>query len=136
MIALPPLRRRTRISLTPMIDVVFLLLIFFMLAARLGPAAVLPLATGSGAPMPTDLPPRLVELRAEGVFLNGVPQARLEDLAQPDAVQPLFAALDTLGGRAAPLALRPAADVSLEALAQLLDRLSQGGAAHVILVSP
>jgi biopolymer transport protein ExbB len=42
-------RIRRRISLTPMIDVVFLLLVFFMLAARFGQDQALPLAIGTGA---------------------------------------------------------------------------------------
>ena len=57
---LGPRRRPRRMSLTPMIDVVFLLLIFFMLASRFGMDAVLPIAGGSegagsdwqGAPAP------------------------------------------------------------------------------------
>lgn len=65
-------RRRRRPSLTPMIDVVFLLLVFFMLAARFGvdQAVPLPLA-GSGNDYRG--PPRLVEILPEGVMLNGAP---------------------------------------------------------------
>lgn len=43
-----PVRRSRKISLTPMIDVVFLLLIFFMLLNTVGGAQVLRFATPSG----------------------------------------------------------------------------------------
>ena len=54
-----PPRHSRRPSLTPMIDVVFLLLVFFMLAARFGHDLSLPMATGGGGDA-YDGPPRLV----------------------------------------------------------------------------
>ncbi|MGH1457832.1 MAG: ExbD/TolR family protein [Paracoccaceae bacterium] len=67
----PLRRRRRRPSLTPMIDVVFLLLVFFMLASRFGmdTALPMPLATGGGDYAG---PPRLIEILPHGVQLNGV----------------------------------------------------------------
>jgi biopolymer transport protein ExbD len=64
-------RPRRKPSLTPMIDVVFLLLVFFMLASRFGIDAIipLPLVSGGGA---YDGPPRLVEVLPEGLRLNGI----------------------------------------------------------------
>ena len=41
-------RPRRKPSLTPMIDVVFLLLVFFMLASRFGQDNILPLVAGTG----------------------------------------------------------------------------------------
>lgn len=41
-------RPRRRPSLTPMIDVVFLMLIFFMLASRFGQETTLPLGAAGG----------------------------------------------------------------------------------------
>ncbi|PYC49108.1 biopolymer transporter ExbD [Litorivita pollutaquae] len=69
-------RKRRRPSLTPMIDVVFLLLVFFMLASRFGMDVTLPmpLATGGGG---YSGPPRLIDILPEGVRLNG--QAVAED---------------------------------------------------------
>lgn len=54
-----------------MIDVVFLLLVFFMLAARFSVegAISVPLA---GASEQYDGPPRLLEVSQESLFLNGV----------------------------------------------------------------
>ena len=59
-----PVRKPRRPSLTPMIDVVFLLLVFFMLASRFGSeeALPLPLAGGGGT---WSGPPRLVEIPAD-----------------------------------------------------------------------
>ena len=67
-----PIRRR-RMSLTPMIDVVFLLLVFFMLAARFGAEGAIELTVG-GAGKVYDGPPRLVEIHPDDLRLNGVPQ--------------------------------------------------------------
>ena len=67
-------RRARRISLTPMIDVVFLLLVFFMLAARFGVEGVLPVTPAGGGGSWSG-PPRLVDVRPDGVTLNGAPIA-------------------------------------------------------------
>lgn len=64
--------RRRRIGLTPMIDVVFLLLVFFMLAARFGMTDAVPVSLSGSAAQPYDGPPRLVTIRPEGVLVNGV----------------------------------------------------------------
>ena len=69
--ALQSMRRRKAMSLTPMIDVVFLLLVFFMLAARFDQTTVIPVATaGSGADYSG--PPRLVDVTPDTLLLNGV----------------------------------------------------------------
>ena len=74
MIQLNTVIRRRRPSLTPMIDVVFLLLIFFMLVARFGVDKVidinLPSALGQSSQY--EGPPRLVEIKSGNlVSLNG-----------------------------------------------------------------
>ena len=89
MLSLPQPQRRRRPSLTPMIDVVFLLLVFFMLAARFGA----PDAIGTGIAGGGDWsgPPRLVTLRPDTLLLNGQPVAAdalpgaLSDLMQSTA---------------------------------------------------
>ncbi|MCB4455624.1 ExbD/TolR family protein [Leisingera sp. McT4-56] len=65
-------RAKKRLSLAPMIDVVFLLLVFFMLASQFGRDRVVPLAM-DGAGSANQGPPRLVQVTAEGLRLNGVP---------------------------------------------------------------
>ena len=67
-------RPTRRMSLTPMIDVVFLLLVFFMLASQFGRDRVVPLTMG-GAGAVYQGPPRLVLVTADGLHLNGVPVA-------------------------------------------------------------
>ena len=75
MIQLNTIIRRRRPSLTPMIDVVFLLLIFFMLVARFGVDKVidinLPSALGHNSQY--EGAPRLVEIQSgKIVSLNGL----------------------------------------------------------------
>jgi biopolymer transport protein ExbD len=70
-----------------MIDVVFLLLVFFMLASRFGTGAVLPLPLAAGGGEYSG-PPRLVDISPSQIMLNGVPvteeslASRLETLMQ------------------------------------------------------
>lgn len=78
MILAPQTRRRNLVGLTPMIDVVFLLLIFFILAARFGTEQVVDLTLGAGAD--TAGPPRIVDVGADFVRLNGI-ETGLPELA-------------------------------------------------------
>ncbi|MBC7158363.1 MAG: biopolymer transporter ExbD [Rhodobacteraceae bacterium] len=89
-----PFPRRRALSLTPMIDVVFLLLVFFMLAARFGGTGAVPLAAGGGG-AGWQGPPRLVAVGEGGLRLNGV--------AMDEGA--LMAALARLGP--GPVVLRP-----------------------------
>ena len=57
----PPTRRRTAFALTPLADVMFQLLIFFMLSTSLAPYSLLPL----GAPKSSDQAPQSAQ-RTEG----------------------------------------------------------------------
>lgn len=119
-------------GLAPMIDVVFLLLVFFMLAARLGAEAglVLRLAPPQGAAgAPTapawQGPPRLVELRGGGrILLNGVPLA-LEAL--PAALSPLMPAAG------APVVLRAGPGVDLQRLLDVAGALRLAGFSGVVI---
>lgn len=109
-------RRRRRASLTAMIDVVFLLLVFFMLASRFGTEGGLRLglaAPGQGAAWSG--PPRLVELGQGGaVWLNGAPVA-------PGALAAALAPLMAGPGDAVVLRAREGAVVAdLVALAGVL----------------
>lgn len=117
-------RPRRRISLTPMIDVVFLLLVFFMLAARFGVEQAVPLATGGGAGAWEGLP-RLVDILPEGQRLNGVavsPEALVAGLA------PLMAApADTI-------LLRPREGAALQRLVDVMETLAAAGYTGLVLV--
>lgn len=71
-IRIAPARPSRRPSLTPMIDVVFLLLVFFMLASRFGQDAEINLPLSGMSDRPYQGPPRLVDVAPAGLFLNGV----------------------------------------------------------------
>lgn len=62
---------RRKPSLTPMIDVVFLLLVFFMLASRFGIEEVLPMPLASGGGDFSGQP-KLVDILPEGLRVNGI----------------------------------------------------------------
>jgi len=61
-----PVRRSRKISLTPMIDIVFLLLIFFMLISTIGGTQVLRFATPSGERKSTE-----ADFKLSPVFILG-----------------------------------------------------------------
>ncbi len=67
----PPPRRR-KPSLTPMIDVVFLLLVFFMLASRFGHDVEIDLPLSASSNTPYQGAPRLIDILPDSVRLNGV----------------------------------------------------------------
>ena len=83
MIQLNTIVRRRRPSLTPMIDVVFLLLIFFMLVARFGVDKVIDISLPSalGQSSQYEGAPRLVEIKSSNIVsLNGT-QISLDQLS-------------------------------------------------------
>lgn len=117
-------RRRRRPSLTPMIDVVFLLLVFFMLASRFGLDSVipLPLASGGGS---YEGPPRIVDILPDGVRLNGNP---LSDAALVDAVRPLTTHPGDL------IILRGADDAVLQRVVSIGAALRAAGFNRLVLI--
>ncbi|TMM54098.1 ExbD/TolR family protein [Sulfitobacter sabulilitoris] len=119
-----PPRPRRGPSLTPMIDVVFLLLVFFMLVARFGQDFTLPLTTaGVGAPYAG--PPRLVDVTPAGVRLNG----GAIDLPG------LAAALDPLmRDPSDTVILRPLEGADVQRLVTVIDTLRAAGLERLVLV--
>jgi len=104
-------------NLTPMVDVVFLLLFFFMLAARFGADEELALALGGGTESWSG-PPRLIGVGPGGVTLNGV------DLDAAD----LPAALDRLvTERAEPVLIAPREGAGTGDVVALIDLLRGAG---------
>lgn len=118
----PP--RRRGISLTPMIDVVFLLLVFFMLASRFGVGAALPLATPSGA-APWEGPPRLVEVYPDATLLNGRAMA-------PDALADGLASL--MPASDSPVILRPRGGADVGQVVAIMAALQAVGFSRLVLV--
>lgn len=119
-----PVRRP---SLTPMIDVVFLLLVFFMLAAQFGADRAVPVAAAAGGEGTYEGAPRLVGVEAAGLTLNGRPVAAEALVAELGALMPAPDAL---------VVLRPAPGVALGQTMQVIDLLRAGGITRLVLAEP
>jgi biopolymer transport protein ExbD len=118
-------RRSRRPSLTPMIDVVFLLLVFFMLAARFGIETVLPIAPAVPGSADWEGPPRLVTVGAGSLALNGRP-------VPPDALVPALRRL--MAGPDAPVILRPGPAARLQDVVDVAARLRTAGIGNLVLL--
>ena len=117
-------RPRRKTSLTPMIDVVFLLLVFFMLASRFGQEAQMPLVLG-GTGEAYSGPPRLIDVLPEGQRLNGVDR-NMDDL---------LAALTALTASPADTVVLRARDgAELQRLVSVITALREAGFAAVAVV--
>lgn len=123
-IAVAPPGRRRGVSLTPMIDVVFLLLVFFMLAARFGVELSLPLEPAGRGDAEWQGPPRLIEVLPDALLLNGVPVAG-------GALIEALAALTQTRDDAVVLRAR-GADVAR--MVSVLGGLERAGFRHLVLV--
>lgn len=117
-------RPRRRPNLTPMIDVVFLLLVFFMLASRFGTDMTLPL-TVAGQGTGYSGPPRLVDISPDTVALNGGPIA-------PEALADALAALTEDPGDA--IVLRARDEATLQQVIAVMDLLKAAGFTRLVLV--
>ena len=118
-----PMRLR-RMALTPMIDVVFLLLVFFMLAARFGQEGTIEISAGVQGTV-YDGPPRLVEVYPEAVRLNGVP-------VSADQLITSLAELTKDSDDIVVLRMREGADV--QRLVDVIQQLKDGGFSSPALV--
>jgi biopolymer transport protein ExbD len=120
-------RRRPLIGLTPLIDVVFILLVFFMLASSyLDWRAIeltVPSEAAAGGPVEGAL---LIEIRPEGLRFAGE-----------------FLPLETVVRRAerrlalvpqTPVLVKPAAGVNLQQTVTVLDRLAAAGAVNLSVI--
>lgn len=122
-----PRRRRALIGLTPLIDVVFILLVFFMLASSFLDWRAIELTAPSeasgGAASEGAL---LVEVRRDGLRV-GAERLSLEALAERVAAQ-LLEAPDRR------ILVRPDPAVPLQRAIEVLDRLSAAGASRLSLI--
>ncbi|KUJ81144.1 ExbD/TolR family protein [Ruegeria profundi] len=118
-----PARPRRKPSLTPMIDVVFLLLVFFMLASRFGVEAMLPLPLASSGGASYNGPPRLVDILPDGVMLNGQPVANLPEALKPLTTQPTDLII-----------LRGKDDATLQRVVTVTEQLRAAGFTSLVLV--
>lgn len=117
-------RPRRKPSLTPMIDVVFLLLVFFMLAARFGHDTALPLAIAGGDGVYSG-PPRLIDVTPELTRLNGTPHVP-DNLSS--AVQSLMTKPDDI------ILIRARDGASLQRIVDVIERLRHDGLPNLVLV--
>ncbi|MCA0921389.1 ExbD/TolR family protein [Pseudooceanicola nanhaiensis] len=120
-----PPRRRRRPSLTPMIDVVFLLLVFFMLASRFGTDHVLPMPLASGGGTAYEGPPRLVDVTPDGLRLNGQPM---------DEAALIAAMADLTEAPTDPIILRGRDGADLQAIVSIGTALRGAGYTALVLV--
>ncbi len=119
-------RQRRKPSLTPMIDVVFLLLVFFMLASRFGTDMHLTLnAAGQGGEAPYEGPPRLIDILPEGLELNG---QTVSAAALPEAITRLVRDRDDT------IILRARDGADLQNVVDVMQRLSLAGFTRLVLV--
>lgn len=117
-------RPRRRPNLTPMIDVVFLLLVFFMLASRFGADMVLPLGiAGQGSGYSG--PPRLVDVAPEALRLNGI-ETGPDALA--DALERLMDSPDDV------IILRAREEADLQRMIDVMDILRGRGFTRLVLL--
>lgn len=118
----PP--KRKRLSLAPMIDVVFLLLVFFMLASQFGHDRAVPLAMAGGNAAYSG-PPRLVVVSADEMRLNGIP---VETAA-------LINQLSWLASeKSDAIILQPDASASLQQLMDAVEALSNAGFSQLVVI--
>lgn len=106
-----------------MIDVVFLLLVFFMLASRFGFEAMLPLPLAASGEGNYSGPPRLVEITPDAVMLNGKVVADL-----PAALRPLMSAPSDM------IILRGRDGANLQRVVDVTEELRGAGFGALVLV--
>jgi len=109
-----------------MIDVVFLLLVFFMLASRFGhDSRVLLNVVGAKAESAYQGPPRLIDVLPEGLRLNG------RALASEDLLPEIEALTEKPEDT---IVLRPRDGAALQQLVTVMEQLGEGGFRNVVLV--
>ena len=116
--------KRRRLGLTPMIDVVFLLLVFFMLAARFGGMTQVPLSSATSGSAAYEGPPRLLSLSEGGIQLNGQ-DVSLSELSE--RLPPLMKDQDDV------ILLNAKAGANTQQLVTVLDALREAGLSNVVL---
>lgn len=113
-------RRKHGISLTPLIDVVFILLLFFMLATSFTDWRQISLATGTTASADQGPPPAVVRVAADGgLHYDG-------DSYSAHSLIPVLLQRQKAGDLAAVI-VRPAPDTELGPTVAALDALANTG---------
>lgn len=125
-----PQRRKHSISLTPLIDVVFILLLFFMLATNFTDWREITLATGTTASEAKQPPPALVHVSADGTLRYDGANRSVEELSQLLKAQKAKSKISAVVLQPAPATTLGPTVTALEALAAtgLPVALGQGAA--------
>ena len=116
----PPASRRRSPDLTPVMDVVFILVVFFMVVSTFSQTLVKPLKVsvpGAAAPALSPVEQRVLELKATGAVLDG------------EAVTDLAASL--AGDTSKPLSIVAGEGASYQALVDALDAAQTAGIVDV-----
>lgn len=121
----PPARPRRKPGLTPLIDVVFLLLVFFMLASRFDVEASLPLVVRAGESRPA---PRADVLR---VVVREDGRSEIDERIV--AVDALVAAAARAEAEGRDVVVEPEPDAKLQAIVDALAAVARAGVSDVAL---
>lgn len=122
-----PRRRRSLVSLTPLIDVVFILLVFFMLATSfLDWRSIVMDLPGAGSTVAEESPALVVSIHADGALLlegetvepNGLAR-RLSEFMAADPDRQVI--------------VRPDDSVNLQRITQVVEQLQAAGAVRMRL---
>ncbi len=117
-------RPARRPNLTPMIDVVFLLLIFFMLASSFERDVAIQVNAGGGSSTLTG-PPRLIDIAPDDLRLNGH-LVSIDDMAS---------ALDqVVKSRTDTIILRPGDGADLQRMVDVMSALRDQGFSALVLL--
>ena len=121
-----PVETRKHIGLTPLIDVVFLLLLFFMLASSFDKFAEIDLnVAGAGAANPSSERPVFVRVHGGGrVDVNAV-------ATELDRLSDVLADLVVLGRKAVVVQLR--SGVVTQDMVNVLERIRKSGISTIVL---
>lgn len=122
-------RPRPRMNIAPLIDVVFLMLIFFMLTSTFIDTASIDLSMARSGPGAGAGDMLLVDVKRDGELrLNGLTLG-LEDLG-PELAARVGAQVDT------PVALRAEARVPVQRLVAVMDSIQGVGMSNIRLATP
>lgn len=121
------MRRRAIISMTPLIDVVFILLVFFMLASSFLDWRTIELGVARAGGTGGMTGALLVELKTDGLRLSG------RTVTEKDLVQRLSVRFEKDPEQK--VLLKPGTGVPLQRAVDLVDRIAAAGGRDVSFVS-